>query len=508
MSKKRYDLSNHETDTPEVQHLNNNNEGDSGIVKYSSTEVIGEEDASNTQCGCGSWRPDWLQKCVNVKVFMVFFIAVGIFQGAYFSYIVGSASTLEKRFSYSSKYTGYIMIADTFSSTITSFIVGFIGKRYNKSLLIACGMTFVGLSCIINSFPFFYYGPSNLSNMLTSTLVSNKVDTSQHDLCGNSVGTQAVKCDMDNDVDGMIWPAYISIWMASFINGIGYSSFFTLGYPFVDDNVNKGNAPLFLAIVSAMRNFGPTIGYLTTTFCLSLREDFYDNTRDIVHLEKTDPRYLGAWWLGFIILGMIIILLSFPLYLFPKEIKGHKVEKEEEEELNMSFFSDAKKTTIRVLTNPIIIVDSLAGLFHYIGIAGFYITKPKYIESQYQKSAAESSFATGIYGTLSMSIGVVLGGLFMKYVRPSPRMLCTFIFTVEFTMSIAFFASLFLGCPKTHFVGFDQEVQNFGCNNNCGCSGKVFQPVCASDGVTTYFSPCYAGCKTPFKDLNGTLFFR
>jgi MFS family permease len=439
---------------------------------------------------------------------MVFFIAVGIFQGAYFSYIVGSASTLEKRFSYSSKYTGYIMIADTFSSTITSSVAGFIGKRYNKSLLIACGMTFVGLSCLINSFPFFYYGPNSYAQNMHQSSVLSTSDKSQHDLCGSSVGSIIEKCDIDNDIDGMVWPAFLCVWMASFVNGIGYSSFFTLGYPFVDDNVNKANAPLFLAIVSAFRNFGPTIGYMTTTLCLSLREDFLYTSVDVVRLDRTDPRYIGAWWLGFIILAVIIMLLSFPLYLFPKEIKGHKVNREEEEELHMSFFADAKKTTIRVVTNPVIISDSLAGLFHWIGIGGFYLTKPKYIESQYQKSAAEASLTTGLYGTLAMSIGVIMGGAFLKYVRPSPRMLCALILTVEFSMSVAFFISLFLGCPKIHFVGFDEEPPLFGCNDKCDCAGKAFQPVCGSDGVTTYFSPCYAGCKTPFKDINGTLFFR
>ena len=32
------------------------------------------------------------------------------------------------------------------------------------------------------------------------------------------------------------------------------------------------------------------------------------------------------------------------------------------------------------------------------------------------------------------------------------------------------------------------------CNVNCGCSKRVLQPVCSPDGVTNYFSPCFAGC--------------
>ena len=33
-----------------------------------------------------------------------------------------------------------------------------------------------------------------------------------------------------------------------------------------------------------------------------------------------------------------------------------------------------------------------------------------------------------------------------------------------------------------------------GCNENCNCTLK-FSPVCAEDGVTVFYSPCYAGCK-------------
>ena len=32
------------------------------------------------------------------------------------------------------------------------------------------------------------------------------------------------------------------------------------------------------------------------------------------------------------------------------------------------------------------------------------------------------------------------------------------------------------------------------CNVGCSCTRRVFEPVCAADGTSTYFSPCFAGC--------------
>lgn len=31
---------------------------------------------------------------------------------------------------------------------------------------------------------------------------------------------------------------YIIIWLGSFFNGMGYTAFYTLGFPYVDDNVS------------------------------------------------------------------------------------------------------------------------------------------------------------------------------------------------------------------------------------------------------------------------------
>ena len=33
------------------------------------------------------------------------------------------------------------------------------------------------------------------------------------------------------------------------------------------------------------------------------------------------------------------------------------------------------------------------------------------------------------------------------------------------------------------------------CNQNCECPVSRMQPICSKDGVTNFYSPCYAGCK-------------
>jgi len=51
---------------------------------------------------------------------------------------------------------------------------------------------------------------------------------------------------------------------------------------------------------------------------------FYLSETDIT---PRDPRWIGAWWLGFLIFGIISILLALHLFCFPKHYK--KKEKED-----------------------------------------------------------------------------------------------------------------------------------------------------------------------------------
>ncbi|GIY61148.1 solute carrier organic anion transporter family member, partial [Caerostris extrusa] len=71
----------------------------------------------------------------------------------------------------------------------------------------------------------------------------------------------------------------------------------------------------------ALRLLGPTSGFLLCSLCLNFYEDpFFDPG-----YGTKDPRWIGAWWLGFIILGVAIFIFSVPMILFPKRFPGKKL---------------------------------------------------------------------------------------------------------------------------------------------------------------------------------------
>jgi len=110
----------------------NQNANESDSVDANESDV----NDYDTSCGIGNWRPDWMQVFANPKFFVINFSIVAILQGAYFTYLIGSISTLEKRFAFESKISGFILIADNLSQMVVSPIVGYLGSKYNRSHLI------------------------------------------------------------------------------------------------------------------------------------------------------------------------------------------------------------------------------------------------------------------------------------------------------------------------------------------------------------------------------------
>ncbi|KAH3709041.1 hypothetical protein DPMN_068501 [Dreissena polymorpha] len=38
-------------------------------------------------------------------------------------------------------------------------------------------------------------------------------------------------------------------------------------------------------------------------------------------MSPSDPRWIGAWWLGFILFGALSCLISIPIFFFPASLR-------------------------------------------------------------------------------------------------------------------------------------------------------------------------------------------
>lgn len=69
-----------------------------------------------------------------------------------------------------------------------------------------------------------------------------------------------------------------------------------------------------------MLAFGPVVGYLVGAAFLQVYVDGFRFASKL-KINPSDSNWVGAWYVGFIIFGILIFFTSFFFFCFPKEIK-------------------------------------------------------------------------------------------------------------------------------------------------------------------------------------------
>ncbi|CAG2104430.1 unnamed protein product [Medioppia subpectinata] len=384
-------------------------------------------------CGMGSWRPKWLQVFASPLFFTVNFTLIGIIQSLSGTYMMSNFSTLEKRFGFDSKMSSAILIADQVMEMLISPFIGYLGTRFSRPRLLAFGQLVQALAMFINVMPYMIYGPGTHlltdDSLLSVTLAKNET---RYESCP----ADPTGIDCSGGKHSTVWPAFIIFLVGGAVKGFGYTTFWVIGTPYIDDNVSKNNSPMYLSVITSLRLIGPAGGFLLSG--LALR--FYEN----------------------------------PFWML--------------------------QSVKRLFKNKLFVFNLAGNVFRHTGFGGYYINKTKYIESQFRQTSSGASILTGTTSILPMTVGIMISGMIIKYIKPRPITLVVYMFAVEWFANAGMFAGMFIGCPPLqlpHTLTVNSKFTlNAVCNDGCNCTTSVFTPICSADRVTTYFSPCYAGCTT------------
>ena len=64
---------------------------------------------------------------------------------------------------------------------------------------------------------------------------------------------------------------------------------------------------------------GPILGFYLTARATALYVDFDRMPADqIPKISQDDPRWIGAWWLGFPVFAIMLMVIALPMFLYPK----------------------------------------------------------------------------------------------------------------------------------------------------------------------------------------------
>ncbi|XP_008217820.1 solute carrier organic anion transporter family member 74D [Nasonia vitripennis] len=473
-----------------------------------------------TSCGIWCFRGPNLQRFANKKAYVFLYGVLGCIFSASYAYFNGTITTIEKRFKIPSKTTGFITVGNDISQLLVSVVLSYYAGKGHRPRWIAVGIYTVVLFCCLTMLPHFLYGPGEDALLLTkeygAQAASNQTTTVIHDKQRKSLCLNRTNYDHCEEADGNFAPQVL-LFIAQLVSGIGGSLYYTLGVSYMDDNIQKSKTPALISFSYFLRMLGPAIGYGLASFALK----FYISPTLTPTITMQDPRWLGAWWLGWIILAILLFIFASILALFPKTLPRAAARKalalernkssasikdqEQEPELPASL-GDMMRTFRRLLTNTTLMCNNLAAVFYFMGYMPYWIFMPKYIETQYKQSASVSSLITGTVGLVFSAFGILLSGLVISKYKPRARYLAGWNVMVGAISVLGMISYAFLGCPANDnqiAVADDGSLKTLmPCNEHCHCDYVTYNPVCSENGQT-FISACHAGCKTVRVDGSG-----
>ena len=459
-------------------------------------------------CGFGNCRPPFLQRFASKKPYIIIYGCLGIIQSMMGTYLSSMISTLERRFGIKSKESAYLMSGNEIFQILFLFIMPLIIKVKRRPLWMALSLCCTGIGCIMMGLPYLISEQEYLEDLNMDIQLPNMNSTQTNDvgkgMCGSDDHPSSLEklCDEEGNrkVD---WMGLSLIFFGIFLTGVGNCFYYTFGLTYLDDNMSHERAPIWLALIFVFKLFGPGFGYMLAGTCLKIY-DIPGKAPD--GIDEKDPRWIGAWWLGPPIIGLLIILVSLPLTLFPqrlpKENTDSAIEKQKKIEAVPTPNKEGFKAAMtRLLKNKLFMYNWVSNFFYVFAFKGFGTFMQKYIEYQFRITASKASYFGGV-SVLTSAIGLLTSGVILSKCKFSARLITGWnvvIFGLILGWLLLFGS---IGCPTTDVYGEKTENGiniNGQCNSNCGCPTSRPEPICSKDGVTNFYSPCVAGCTGPTK---------
>ena len=470
---------------------------------------------SETLCGIGYFRPQYLQKFASKKPYVFIYGCIGIIQSMMGTYLGAMLSTLERRFGIKSKESAYLLSGNEITQILFLFILPFVIKVKRRPLWMAVALFISGLGCIMMGLPYLITEhqfvdlydvgdeiPSN-SKSEVAPEINNDSSNVSAGMCGSDVHPNSLEKLCDEDGNRKVDFVGLSlIFVGIFLTGVGSCFYYTFGLPYLDDNTSHENAPMWLGFIFVFKLIGPTMGYLLAGACLKI----YDDPSKNPGFDETDPRWIGAWWFGPPFIGLLLILFSLPLTLFPQRLPKQNTdsarEKEKENDQDVVKSKEGfKPAMLRLIRNKLFMYNLISNYFYVFAFKGFGTFMQKYMEYQFRKTASGAALLGG-GSVFTSAIGLLTSGLVLSKCKLSARIITGWnvVIMAVILAWLVLFGSI--GCPTSNVYGEETENGvniNVGCNFECDCPVSRPDPICSSNGVTNFYSPCAAGCKGPIK---------
>nr|XP_025147974.1 solute carrier organic anion transporter family member 4C1 isoform X2 [Bubalus bubalis] len=312
-------------------------------------------------------------------------------------------------------------------------------------------------------------------------------------------------------------------WLAfaSFMLGLGalvfsLPKFFSGKYQF---------GSLYEGIGYAMSILGPAVGYVLGGQLLTLYIDV--DLKYSIDITEDDPRWLGAWWIGFLISWLLAWSLIIPFSCFPKHLPG--TAKIQEEKVSQTHQSDSLQATDgnfgqsfkdfpaalkNLMRNTVFMCLVLSTCSEALITTGFATFLPKFIENQFGLSSSSAATLAGTVLIPGAALGQILGGVLVSKFKMTCKNIMKFALLTSVISLVLTFVFAYANCENEPFAGVSESYNGTGelgnltapCNAHCNCLRSYYYPICGGNGVQ-YFSPCYAGCTQSVSKIHPKVYY-
>ncbi|NXN32953.1 SO2B1 protein, partial [Nycticryphes semicollaris] len=424
-------------------------------------------------------------------------------------YLKSSISTIERRYGLSSQTSGLLASFNEVGNTLLIVFISYFGSRVHRPRFIGCGAILVSLAGFLMSLPHFITGPYKYDQSVAS-IFSNTTDLCQPRVPGSQGNLSDTSCTPHAARENH--EVLLVMFIAQALLGIGGVPIQPFGISYIDDFASERNSPLYLGILFSVTIIGPGVAFMLGSAMLRFYVDIDKVDGDDVQLTNKDPRWVGAWWLGFLVAASLVAISAVPYFFFPREMP-----KEENPRFSHFpwmiiflytssvcntfpfFLSDFPLVLLRNLRHPVFLLVVLAQVNLSAMVAGLATFMGKFLERQFSLTASLANMIIGAVNIPGAMVGIVVGGAILKRFQMSLRQCSAMCVLGMFLCLLLALPLLFLGCPTQKVAGVTySESSEFGhhaleCNLQCNCPEKAYNPICGSNGIE-YISPCSAGC--------------
>ncbi|XP_034463137.1 solute carrier organic anion transporter family member 2B1 isoform X1 [Hippoglossus hippoglossus] len=440
----------------------------------------------------------------SIKFFVLCHSLLQLAQLLVSGYMKSSISTIERRYGLSSQKSGLLAAFNEVGNTILIIFVSFFGSRVHRPRFIGGGAVLAGLASLLMALPHFLSGLYDYSSHTSSASSHNSTGLCQSTIDFSTSSSNQSCSRQQSPAQERVYPLLL---LAQLLLGVAAVPIQPFGISYIDDHASKRNSPLYLGIVFAVTSIGPALGFITGSLMLRFYVDFDKLSTDEIRLDSRDLRWVGAWWLGFLVASGLLFLAALPYLFFPRVMPREdgaddaESKPDEQQQTNplqhlslVQFLKSFPRIALRTLQSPIFLLVVLAQVNLAALLAGLATFMAKFIERQFSQTIPFSTMMIGGVGIPMAVLGAILGGVLMRRLNLSvsgASKLCTIAILLCVFSSVPL---LLIGCSTQRVAGvFPPDPDALSCSSSCGCPQDVFNPVCGSDGVE-FRSPCHAGC--------------